>query len=176
MSDPLRLNHLHIRETLESSPARRVEPGLDVWDLDTGPWWKLFTDWKGLERAKQAILAAVWDTPDSLFFMPPMPEMAAGLKPFLIAADSGAWLINRQRSSQEFYGVDLNEGNWMLYAAAQRCTVRLPNTFKANPAVLLQFMRDQGITVLVDAFYDDWEWRVALVDPREAHGELEPSI
>jgi hypothetical protein len=31
--------------------------------------------------------------------------------------------------------------------------------------MLIDFMRDQGMTLLIDAFYDDWEWRVAIAEP-----------
>ena len=154
-----------IQTTLASSPARRSAPGFDVWDLDTGPWWNLFTDWKSLERTKRAVLAAIWDTPELLFFVPSTTEMATDLKPFLLASDSGAWLVNRGRSPEDFYGVDLNEGSWAIYASAHPCRVPLPNTFKTSPPALMRFMREQGVTVLIDAFYDDWEWRVAVAGP-----------
>jgi hypothetical protein len=160
------LDHFQgIRTALASSPARRARQGFDVWDLDTGPWWKLFTDWQSLDRVKRAILAVVWEMPKPLFFVPPYMEMATALEPFLLPHDSGAWLVNRQRSPEDFYGVELDEGNWVVYSAAQPSNVRMPNTFKTTPSVLINFMREQGITVLIDAFYDDREWRVALAEP-----------
>jgi hypothetical protein len=53
-----------------------------------------------------------------LFFVPPEP-VAPELEPFLTHHDSGAWVVNRARSAAEFYGVELEEGNWGLYAAAR---------------------------------------------------------
>jgi hypothetical protein len=52
-----------------------------------------------------------------------------------------------------------------MYASAHPCPVPIPNTFKTSHPVLMRFMREQGITMLIDAFYDDWEWRVAVAEP-----------
>jgi hypothetical protein len=52
-----------IRSALTDSPARRVKDGLDVWDLSVGPWWKLFSDHEGIERAKQRLLDSAWELP-----------------------------------------------------------------------------------------------------------------
>jgi len=40
-----------------------------------------------------------------------------------------------------------------------------PDTFRVTPDVTLQFMRDNGICLLIDSFHDDAEWCVALNDP-----------
>jgi hypothetical protein len=151
-----------IRSLLESSPARQVEPGFDVWELDPGPWWKLFTGWKAIDRVKEGLLAAAWEMPEPLFFVPPTMEMASELKPFLVPRDAGVWLVNRERSPKDFYGAELNQGNWIVYAADNPARTSMPNTFKTRPQVLVQFMSQQGMKLMIDAFYDDREWRVAL--------------
>ncbi len=123
---------------------------------------KLFTDFQGLDRAKAKILTAAWSWPAPLYFVPPFEPLAPELDPFLERTDSGAWMVNRQRSPEDFYGVELDEGNWVLYSAEQPVHVTMPNTFKTKPLALIAFMREHGITLLIDAFYDDMEWRVAL--------------
>jgi len=153
-----------IRALLAGSPAWRISQNADVWDLNTGPWWKLFTDHEGLDRAKRGLLAAAWGLPGPLYFVPPFEPLAPELGPFLQRTDSGAWMVNRQRSPEEFYGVELNEGNWVLYSAEQPVRGKIPNTFKTKPEALTAFMRQHGITFLIDAFYDDTEWRVALAE------------
>jgi hypothetical protein len=155
--DPL----ANIRAILSSSPARQPDRGVEVWDLNTGPWWKLFTDWNGLERAKHHLLAAVWALPGPLYFLPPEP-IAPELEPFPMQDVSGSWRLNRGRAAEEFYGVELNEGNWSLYAAERPAETALPNTFKTSPRTLTKVMQGHGITVLIDSFYDDTEWRIAI--------------
>jgi hypothetical protein len=151
-----------IRELLVSSSAHQVEQGIAVWDLGTGPWWKLFTDFQGLERLKEGLLAAAWALPTPLFFVPPTQELATELEPFLLRHDSGAWQVNRRRSPEDFYSVELDEGNWVIYSAVEPVLAQMPNTFKTAPRQLIAFLHEHGVALLIDAFYDDTEWRVAL--------------
>jgi len=150
-----------IRAALAGSPARRVKAGVDVWDLSVGPWWKLFTDYEGLERAKRRILEAAWGLSCPLFLVPPEP-VAADLEPFLVRDESGAWRVRRDRPADDFYRTELEDGNWILYAAPQPASRPLPSVFKTAPEAVLDFMATDRITLLIDSFYDDTEWRVAV--------------
>jgi hypothetical protein len=154
-------NLANIREVLANSPARQVKPGIEVWDLNTGPWWKLFMDYQELERTKRQLLSAAWALPGSLFFHPPTP-VEPELMPFLVRDDESNWLLNRRRSPDEFYENEF-EGNWVLYAAEHPISATLPNTFKTEPSSLISFLREHEVTFLIDSFCDDAEWRIALI-------------
>ncbi len=156
---------LEIRTILAASPARRMAPVSDVWLLDTGPWWRLFTAPAALDSAKQRILSAAWRIPSPLFLVLPEPLQDA-LVPF-VTRDGPAWRLNRLRSAREFYETEPASGlgNWQLYAADEALRMATPNTFRVKPEVTLQFMRDNGISLLIDSFHDDTEWCVALSDP-----------
>jgi hypothetical protein len=158
-----------IRGILCDGPARRVRDGLDVWDLGVGPWWKLFTDFRRLDSTKKRILEAAWALPSPLYLVPPEP-VPARLAPFLVREAPGAWRVKRDGSAAELHGTELDEGNWVLYAAPRPARQPIPNTFKTDPAALLAFMRAGEMELLIDSFYDDREWRVAV-----AGGDQEPA-
>lgn len=154
-----------IRNLLTSQPARQVKPGIEVWDLDTSPWWKPFIDHRNLERIKSALLAAAWELSGPLFLLPhwpPSPELVS----FLTQHQPGLWMVNREFKANDFYGQELKEGNWMLYSAPHPIATAFPNTFKTTPQELIAFLHEHRITLLIDSFYDDMEWRVALGDPQ----------
>lgn len=154
-----------IRTILGASPARRAAPASDVWFLDTGPWWRLFTAHAAFESTKQQILDAAWRVPSPLFLVTAEP-LEDDLAPFL-TRDGPAWRLNRLRSAREFYETEpaSGVGNWQLYAADQALRMATPDTFRVKPEVTLQFMRDNGICLLINSFHDDTEWCVALSDP-----------
>jgi hypothetical protein len=72
------------------------------------------------------------------------------------------WRVRRDRSADDFYRTELDEGNWILYAAPEPASRPFPNAFKAAPEAVLEFMATERITLLIDSFYDDTEWRVAV--------------
>ena len=153
-----------IRKILEAGPARRVEPDKDVWLLDAGPWWRLFTAHDALETAKLHILAAAWQLPSPLFLLPEEPldeELAA----FLVR-DGPAWRLDRTRTPASFYQTEPASGlgNWRLYAADKPVTLPTPDTFRTKPDAVLQFMRRHKVSLLIDVFHDDTDWCVALLD------------
>ena len=137
---------------------------MDVWLLDTGPWWRLFTAHKALESAKKRVLDAAWRLSSPLFFMPPEP-LDDDLEPF-VTRDGPAWRLNRTRSAQEFYETEpaAGLGNWLLYAADSALQLPSPDSFRAKPEAILQLMRAHGVTLLIDAFHDDTDWCVAIHD------------
>ena len=153
-----------IRAILEAGPARRVQTGLDVWLLDIGPWWRLFTADDALERAKERLLEAAWKLPSPLFLLPPEP-LEKEIAPF-VTRDAPAWRLNRARTAQEFYRTEPASvlGNWQLYAADHALPIPNPDTFRTRPESILQFMRSNGITLLIDVFHDNTDWCVAVHD------------
>lgn len=136
-----------IRTILEVSPAHRVEPDSDVWLLDTGPWWRLFTGHEALESAKKRILDAAWRIPSPLFLLPPEP-LEDDLAPF-VTREGPAWRLNRARSAQDFYETEPASGlgNWQLYAADRALQLPNPDTFRTKPEAILQFMRAHCVTL-----------------------------
>ena len=113
-----------IRRILEDGPARRRAAGKDVWFLNIGPWWRFFTDFRGLERTKAQVLAATWQLPSNLFLVPeePLnPELAS-----LVDPDGGAWRVNKTRTAEEFYRTEPASGlgNWQLYMEIGRASCR----------------------------------------------------
>ena len=153
-----------IRTILDAGPAHRVEPGKDVWLLDTGPWWRLFTAYDALEAAKLQILEAAWRLPSPLFLLPPEP-IDEEFAPF-VTRDAPAWRLDRTRTADSFYEAEPTStlGNWQLYAAARPVPIPNPNTFRTKPHAILDFMRLHGVSLLIDVFHDDTDWCVAILD------------
>ena len=116
-----------LRRVLEAKLARPVSPKKEVWLLDTGPWWRLFRDHRGLDEAKVAILEAAWRLPLPLFLLPEKP-LAQELEPFL-RREATAWQIDRSKSAEAFYSTEPASGlgNWQLYAAKRPLTAPVPN-------------------------------------------------
>lgn len=157
-----------IRAVLNASPARRRAPGVDVWLLDQGPWWRWFRAHAGLERTKLSLLQAAWRLPLPLFLLPEEPVDPA-LTPFL-ARDAPAWRIDRTRSAESFYRTEPASGlgNWQLYAAAKPVGVPCPDGFRAHPAAILRFMQEHAVILFIDVFHDDTDWCIAFVEPAPA--------
>jgi hypothetical protein len=153
-----------IQEILEGSPARRRTAGKDVWLLDTGPWWRFFSNFQRLESTKESLLEAAWRLPCDLFFVPEEP-LNKELVPFL-QHDGTAWRIDKRRSSKEFYGTEPASGlgNWQLYAAMKPLASRTSDTFRASPEAILAFMAAHGVVLLIDVFHDDTDWCVAVLN------------
>ena len=154
-----------VRRALETGLARRESQGKDVWLLDTGPWWRLFRDFRRLEATKVAVLAAAWRLPWPLFLLPeePLePELAAFLSP-----DGAAWRVDKTKSAEAFYQTEpaSSLGNWQLYAAEQALTVATLDTFRVTPEEVLSFMAAHNVMLLIDVFHDDTDWCVALLEP-----------
>lgn len=152
-----------IQSILDAGPARRVEPGSDVWLLDTGPWWRLFTAFDEREAAKLKILEAAWQLPSPLFLLPPEP-LEKELEPFVLR-DAPAWRLDRTRTAAAFYRTEPASGlgNWQLYAASRPVAIPHPDLFRTKPRLILTFMREQEITLLIDVFHDDADWCVAVL-------------
>jgi hypothetical protein len=150
---------------LEAKLARPVSPKKEVWLLDTGPWWRLFRDHRGLDEAKVAILEAAWRLPLPLFLLPEKP-LAQELEPFL-RREATAWQIDRSKSAEAFYSTEPASGlgNWQLYAAKRPLTAPVPNTFRIEPDEVVAFMTAHDLVLLVDVFHDDTDWCIALREP-----------
>ena len=156
-----------LRAILQSGTSRRARSNLDVWLLDTGPWWRLFRDSAGLERTKAALLAAIWRLPEPVFMNPSIPldhEVAPFVEPM-----AGGWRLNRSRSAEEFHRTEPVSvfGNWQLYVSPQPVAAHI-DALRAPAEEVLEFMERNGIRLLVDAFHDDSEWLVAIREPASA--------
>lgn len=161
-------NLAEICAILEASPARRREPSLDVWRLNTGPWWRLFTAYQALEETKARLLTAAWRLPLPLFLVPEEP-LAEEWAPFL-TPDPPVWRIDRTRTPDSFHRTEPAStlGNWQLYAAPHPVGVPGPDCFRARPDEVLRFMRANAISLLIDVFHDDTDWCIAVCDDRTA--------
>lgn len=154
-----------VRQVLDSGLARRRSPGKEVWPLDSGPWWRLFKDFRRLQATKLDLLAAVWRLPLPLFLAPEEP-FEPELGPFL-SRDGAAWRVDKTKTAEAFHQIEPASGlgNWQLYAAETALTVALPDTFRVAPEAVLSFMAEHHLTLLIDVFHDDTDWCVALLEP-----------
>jgi hypothetical protein len=156
-----------LRAILHAGTSRRARAGLDVWLLDTGPWWRLFRDFAGLERTKSALLAAVWRLPEPVFMNPSIP-LDNALVPFVEQMADG-WRLNRSRSAEEFRRTEPVSvfGNWQLYVSPQPVAAHI-DALRTPAEEVLGFMERNKIRLFVDAFHDDTEWLVAIREPASA--------
>lgn len=153
-----------IRAALESGPSRRAKGDLDVWLLDTGPWWRFFNDFAGLNNTKVAILEAIWSLPHPVFvhFAEPFDSE---LQPFL-KQERGAWVLDKSRTAESFFRTEPVSviGNWQMYVAPAPVSTSFIDALRAEPEAVLAFMARFRIPLLVDCFYDDSVWLVAIDD------------
>jgi hypothetical protein len=149
-----------VRQVLATGLARPTGQAQDIWDIDTGPWWRFFNDFDGLERTKIALLEVVWRLPCRLFIQ---SADVHELQPFVRQSDE-AWEIDMAKPATGFYQATpvSNYGNWQLYAAPRPFTGRSIDLFRAKPTATREFLASHDIVLILDAFYDDVAWRIAL--------------
>ena len=73
------------------------------------------------------------------------------------------WVMPRDHGSAELLEGYLAAGGWSIYLASYPLAVtEMPNIFDMRAAEICAFTRAHSMPVLVQAFYDNAEWRVAL--------------
>ena len=74
------------------------------------------------------------------------------------------WLIPDSMLTRVMIQAHLAEGDWQMYVAPGPAEgADLPDLFRGEPASLPDTLARLGIVVLIDAWHDSTEWRVAVV-------------
>lgn len=79
-----------------------------------------------------------------------------------IHAGAHTWIIPHQQSSESLLEGYLAAGGWTVYLAPYALQgANVPSLFDA-PEEVCEYLRSHGVPVMIQAFHDNSEWRVAL--------------
>ena len=80
-----------------------------------------------------------------------------------IQCGANTWTIPQEQSSSDLLDGFLNPGGWTIYLASFPLTgVPIPDFFHINASDAADFIRSHSIPALIQAFFDNSEWRIAL--------------
>jgi hypothetical protein len=139
----------------------RIEGARDAFELSAGGW---FSQRSRTLRARQVrFLEAVQRVRPPVFLAPPGDPVAAGAPGTWVAEGEGLWRLPTDVPAERLLEELLDEGNWFLLAGAAVAAVRI-DPHRAPLAETHDFMRRNGLWLLVDAFHDGVSWRVFFAE------------
>ena len=79
-------------------------------------------------------------------------------------AESGTWIMPDDVPADALLNGLLGPGAWRVYVAAKPAPVEdAPDLFRGPTIAALDFLERYGASVVVDAWHDNAEWRVAFL-------------
>ena len=157
--------YAEILPLLAQAGAKQPDPQYDVWDLEAGGCLWPLNAWKGSglsEGVKRDVLTVLVRGRLPVFFCQagePDPERAATWT----EVGPGIWRLPEDVDPTALLTAPtLDYGNWQIVAAEQPPPTPLPDIIRAPASEVASFLRRFEIAVLVDSFYDDAMWRIAL--------------
>ncbi len=78
-------------------------------------------------------------------------------------ADVGTWVLPPEATLEALFRGPLNVGAWRIYVAEEPAPAEdAPDLFRGPTIAALDFLERYGARVVLDAWHDNSEWRVAV--------------
>jgi hypothetical protein len=156
-------NIAEILSRAQSSDIRRCDPAYFVWHLRYPAM--LARDRRNrchlVDQCRRAILDAFLQSDEPIFIThhEPPEEYAMGGDWAEVAERTWRWPPDLDPSQCQGW---LQLGGWSLYASHQSPPVGSPHLSGNRPDEIFNAISESSISVLVDSFWDDLEWTVAV--------------
>ena len=150
---------------LAQAGAKQPDPQYDVWDLEARGCLELLIARRDVglsDGVKHAVFSILLRGPLPVFFFH-KEEIDAEHAAAWSEVEPGVWQLPVDADSVALVASEaLSYGNWQIVVAEQLPPTPLPDIVHAPVSEVASFLRRFEIAVLVDSFYDDAMWRIAL--------------
>ena len=158
-----------IHHLLAQLGAQRPRAGLPVYDLSRSLWPPLGRA-RRLHDKQLQLLDALRSLDWSVYLRSGDSPLAWHPPGAWASASRDTWLVPPEPGAADLLDGPLEYGAWQLYLGAHALDpVELPDLFRGDLAEALDALRGHSVPLLVDAWHDNSDWRVAL-DPAAVPG------
>jgi hypothetical protein len=153
-----------LTDLLAAAGARRAHPLLTVWDLDD-PRWPFGARARQVEQGKQQVFHWLLERVPTLYLVTGETDDMGKVPGALYTGVEHTWRITPSVSRTELESAALQYGSWALYARPEPVApASLPDSFDTDPDSLVAALKRLDLGLLLQAWHDDVEWRLALAD------------
>ena len=143
-----------LEETLRSAGAEAVPGKTPIFELGEVP------DPETLER----LLDIVRDFDGTPYLLPSDDPRHEAPEYDWVNPDSDTWELPEDAPSGALLDGLLADGAWRVYVAGRPAPAEdVPDLFRGPTIAALDFLERYGATVVIDAWHDNTQWRVALL-------------
>jgi len=149
---------------LEAAGAKRSDATQPVWDL-ARPFWPFGRAASAVETGKHQILEWLLGRVPLVYLSIDADEEMTGVLGARRAGRQHTWQLSRAVRVPDLATQALFYGGWSLYGRRKPLQMDdLPDSFRCSPADLVAILRRKELSVLVQAWWDDVDWRLAVGD------------
>jgi len=154
-----------LRGLLEAAGAKRRDATQPVWDLASS-FWPFGKAASAVETGKQQILEWLIRRVPLVYLEIDADEEMTGVLGARRAGPQYTWQLSRAVRAPDLATRALFYGGWSLYGCRKPLQPDdLPASFRCSPADLVANLRRMELSVLIQAWWDDVDWRLAVADP-----------
>lgn len=115
-------------------------------------------------EAHSALLSLIRGFDGTCYLLPSHAPSQASSDLTWIHADAGTWIIPDDASSEALMTGVLEPGAWRIYVSEGPAPAEgAPDLFRGPTIAALDFLERYGVSVVVDAWHDNSQWRVAFL-------------
>jgi hypothetical protein len=151
-------------DLLLAAGAKRAHSVHAVWDLGE-PHWPFGTRARRVDEGRQQILQWLLEHVPTLYFVTGESDEMGAVGGALATGIEHTWQLRHGISRAELESAVLHYGGWSLYARPEPMNpADLPDSFDTEPGELVETLKRLNLGLLVEAWHDDVDWRLAFTD------------